>query len=49
MKLFNFQWIILIEGKAMSYPSDLSKEEFELIRHHFDYSNGYGILYSAIT
>ena len=42
MKLFNFQWIILIEGKAMSYPSDLSKEEFELIHHHFDYSNGYG-------
>lgn len=26
----------------MSYPSDLTKNEFELIRHHFEFRNGYG-------
>lgn len=26
----------------MSYPSDLKDKEWELIRHYFEYSNGYG-------
>jgi len=26
----------------MSYPSDLTDEQWELIRSHFEYSNGYG-------
>ncbi len=26
----------------MRYPSDLTDREWEMIRHHFEYKNGYG-------
>lgn len=26
----------------MNYPSDITDQEWELIRHHFEYENGYG-------
>lgn len=26
----------------MSYPSDLNDQEWDAIRHHFEYENGYG-------
>lgn len=31
-----------VEDNTMSYQSDLTDKEWELIRHHFEFSNGYG-------